>query len=135
MKNLKKIKGFLIVILLTCSMSCNDDFLQEDPLSFLSPENTFVDAAGLQTALERALKGVMDQWNGDNREIMFNHNMSDATVVSATDKQDAFVDLRTYATPQNSRDNDAGRARSFYEKNYIYIKSANTVIDYIDVPD
>ncbi|MDP4679548.1 MAG: RagB/SusD family nutrient uptake outer membrane protein, partial [Cyclobacteriaceae bacterium] len=109
--------------------------LQEDPLSFLSPENTFVDAAGLQTALERALKGVMDQWNGDNREIMFNHNMSDATVVSATDKQDAFVDLRTYATPQNSRDNDAGRARSFYEKNYIYIKSANTVIDYIDVPD
>ena len=61
--------------------------------------------------------------------------MSDATVVSATDKQNAFVDLRTYATPLNSRNNDAARSRSFYENNYRYIKACNTVIDYIDVPE
>ncbi|MEX0882373.1 MAG: RagB/SusD family nutrient uptake outer membrane protein, partial [Cyclobacteriaceae bacterium] len=109
--------------------------MEEQPLSFLSPENTYKDAAGLQTALDASLRGVMSQWNGDNEELMFNSNMSDASVVSATDKPDAFVDLRTYATPTNSRNNDAGRARSFYEDNYDHIKKANTVIDYIDLPE
>lgn len=89
----------------------------------------------MQTALDAALRGVMTQWNGDTRELMFNSNMSDASVVSATDKPDAFVDLRTYATPTNARNNDAGRTRSFYADNYNHIKKANTVIDYIDIPD
>ena len=135
MKNIKSLRGIYLFVLLLFSVSCSDEFLEEAPLSFLSPENTFVDAAGLQTALERSIKGLFDQWNGDTRELMFNHNMSDATVVSATDKPDAFVDLRTYATPINSRNNDAGRARSFYADNYKHIKAANTVIDYIDTPE
>ncbi len=134
MKNLKNITGVVLILMLT-TISCKDDFLIQAPLSTLSPENTFRNAAGLQTALDAALKGVFDQWNGDNREILFNHNMSEATVVSATDKPDAFADLSTYATPQNSRNNDAARARSFYEGDYNYIKSCNTVIDYIDIPD
>ncbi|MGK7393719.1 MAG: RagB/SusD family nutrient uptake outer membrane protein [Candidatus Cyclobacteriaceae bacterium M3_2C_046] len=135
MKNIKLLRGIFLSVFLLFSFSCSDEFLQEEPQSFLSPENTFVDAAGLQTALESALKGVFNQWNGDNEELLFNHNMSDASVVSATDKPDAFVDLRTYATPINSRDNDAGRARSFYAENYKQIKAANTVIDYIDNPE
>ncbi|WP_162341002.1 RagB/SusD family nutrient uptake outer membrane protein [Cyclobacterium salsum] len=135
MKNIHKIKGIGLSLLLLASISCSEDFLEEQPLSFLSPENTYRDAAGLQTALDAALQGVMSQWNGDTRELMFNSNMSDASVVSATDKPDAFVDLRTYATPTNSRNNDAGRARSFYADNYNHIKKANTVIDYIDLPE
>jgi hypothetical protein len=114
-------------------MSCGEDFLKEPPLTFLSPENTFVDAVGLKTPLDAALKAIFNQYNGDDREMMFNHNMSDATVVSATDKPDAFVDLRRYATPQNSRENSAGRARTFYAECYKNLKNANTVIDYIDL--
>ena len=106
--------------------SCSDEFLEQNPLSTLSPENTFVDATGLQTVLDAAIKGVFNQWNGDVNQLMFNHNMSEATVVASTDKPDAFVDLRTYATPQNSRDNDAGRTLSFYAENYKQIKSCNT---------
>lgn len=135
MKNRYIKKGLVALVILLGSASCGDDFLDEKPLSFLSPENTFKDAAGLQTALDASLRGVMSQWNGDTRELMFNSNMSDASVVSATDKPDAFVDLRTYATPTNSRNNDAGRTRSFYADNYNHIKKANTVIDYIDIPD
>jgi hypothetical protein len=135
MKNIKLIKGIILPVLLLFAISCTEDFLEERPLSFLSPENTFVDAAGLQTALDAGYQGVMSQWNGDTRELMFNSNMSDASVVSATDKPDAFVDLRVYATPTNSRNNDAGRARSFYADNYNHIKKANTVIDYIDIPE
>ncbi|WP_158861286.1 RagB/SusD family nutrient uptake outer membrane protein [Lunatibacter salilacus] len=135
MKNIKIYNKIIASLLLLFSVSCTDDFLDEKPLSFLSPENTFRDGAGLQTALDAALRGVMTQWNGDTRELMFNHNMSDASVVASTDKPDAFVDLRTYATPTNARNNDAGRTLSFYADNYNHIKKANTVIDYIDLPD
>ncbi|MFT7035001.1 MAG: hypothetical protein ACJA2S_003522 [Cyclobacteriaceae bacterium] len=135
MKNIHNLKVVVVAALLLFSTSCNDEFLQESPLSFLSPENTFVDARGLQTALDASFKGVFNQFNGDNREMLFNSNMSDASVVSASDKPDAFVDLRTYATPLNSRNNDASRTRSCYADTYKYIKSANTVIDYIDIPD
>ena len=135
MKNIKRLKAVIVAVFLLFSISCNDEFLEEKPLSFLSPENTYVNAAGLQTAVDAAMKGVFNQWNGDNEELLFNHNMSDASVVSATDKPDAFVNLRVYATPINSRDNDAGRTRSFYNENYIMIKNCNTVIDYIDTPE
>tara|TARA_R110001599_G_scaffold43925_4_gene131176 strand:+ start:7177 stop:9198 length:2022 start_codon:yes stop_codon:yes gene_type:complete len=135
MKKINIFKGIILPVFLVFSFSCNEEFLDEKPLSYLSPENTFVDAAGLQTALDAAYLGVFSQWNGDTRELMFNSNMSDASVVSATDKPDAFVDLRVYATPTNSRNNDAGRTRSFYADNYKHIKKANTVIDYIDFPE
>ena len=134
MKNIKIIKGVAFTVFLLFSISCSDDFLDEKPLSFLSPENTFIDASGLEAALQQSVKGLFDQWNGDTREMMFNHNMSDASVVSPTDKPDAFVDLRTYATPINARNNDAGRTRAFFELNYRHIKAANTVIDFIDIP-
>lgn len=135
MKKLKNITGLVMIFLLAFTISCNEDFLSERPLSTLSPENTFGDAAGLQTALDASIKAVFNQWNGDTRELMFNSNMSDATVIGSTDKPDAFADLRTYATPINSRDNDAGRTLSFYAEAYKHTKNANTVIDYIDIPD
>jgi hypothetical protein len=136
MKKMKNIIGLVLVLMLTFHMSCNEDFLLEKPLSTLSPENTFVDAAGLQTALDASIKGLFNQWNGDTRELMFNSSMSEATVMGATDKPDSpGADMRTYATPINSRDNDAGRMLSFYREGYYQIKNANTVIDYIDVPD
>ena len=135
MKKIKLLKGIILPVFLIFSISCTEDFLEEKPLSFLSPENTFVDAAGLQTALDAAYQGVMSQWNGDSRELMFNSNMSDASVVSGTDQPDAYVDLRVYATPTNSKNNTGGRTRSFYADNYNHIKKANTVIDYIDIPE
>lgn len=136
MKKIRNILGLVLILMTAFTISCNDEFLVEKPLSTLSPENTFVDAAGLQTALDAALKGVFNQWNTDVGDLMFNHNMSDATVVSCTDKPDSpGVDMRVYATPLNSRNNDAGRMRNFYTQNYQQIKNANTVIDNIDIPE
>jgi hypothetical protein len=135
MKKIKNITGLVLIFLIAFTFSCNEDFLLEKPLSTLSPENTFIDAAGLQTALDASIKGLFNQWNGDTRELMFNSSMSEATVMGATDKPDSpGADMRTYATPINSRDNDAGRMLSFYREGYYQIKNANTVIDYIDVP-
>ena len=137
MKKIKNITGLVLVLLLAFTLSCNDEFLLQEPLSTLSPENTFIDAGGLQTAIDAALRTFMnEQWNRDYNSMAFNQNMSEASVVSCTDKPDApGVDMRVYATPLNSRDNDAGRMRSFYEDNYSMIKSVNTAIDNIDIPD
>jgi starch-binding outer membrane protein, SusD/RagB family len=136
MRKNRNILGLICLLMLGFSISCNDDFLLEKPLSTLSPENTFIDATGLQTALDAALIGVFNQWNTDVGDLMFNHNMSDATVVSCTDKPDSpGVDMRVYATPLNSRNDDAGRMRNFYIENYRQIKNANTVIDNIDIPN
>ena len=136
MKKIKNITGLILVLLLAFTMSCNDNFLKQEPLSTLSPENTFINASGLQTALDASIKGIFNQWNTDVGDLMFNHNMSEATVVSCTDKPDSpGVDMRVYANPQNTRNNDAGRMRNFYIENYKQIKNANTVIDNIDIPD
>lgn len=132
MKKLKFLKGIGLACLLTFSISCGEDFLIEPPLAFLSPENTFVDAVGLKTPLDAALKAILNQYNGDTREMMFNQNVSDVAVVGSTDKPYAYADLRSYANPLNGNANDATRSRTFYEECYKHLKNANTVIDYVD---
>ena len=129
MKNINRLKGLVVAVFLLFSSSCGDDFLDEKPLSFLSPENTFIDAAGLETAVQRSIRGLFRQWNGDTREMMFVHNMSDASVYGATDKPDApSVDQNTYLTPLNSRNNDAGRTRSLYYENYAEFEASLDVL-------
>jgi len=132
---MKIIKGIILAIFLILAVSCGEDFLIEEPKSFLSPENTFVDAAGLQTALEPCLVRVFDQWHRDYAEINFNTGMSDAACLGATDKQNSMVNLPVYMNPLNSINNTGSRTREFYEENYLGLKSANTVIDFIDIPD
>ncbi|WP_372934607.1 RagB/SusD family nutrient uptake outer membrane protein, partial [Mariniphaga sediminis] len=135
MKKNKNIAGLVLVLLLTFTMSCNDEFLVEEPMSFLSPQNTFKDAAGLQAAIDDAIYYVFDQVQGDGRELQFNHNMSDVTSVSKTDAQNSYADLVTYFTPYNNNQGPAGRSVESYENGYKAIKACNTVIDYIDIPD
>ena len=132
---MKIIQGIIPAIFLILTVSCGEDFLQEKPLSFLSPDNTFLDAAGLQTALETGWVRVFDQWHRDYAEINFNTGMSDVAVLGATDKQNSMVNLRQYMNPLNSINNTGSRTLEFYEENYVALKSANTVIDYIDGPE
>jgi hypothetical protein len=135
MKKIKNITGLVLVLLLTFTMSCNDEFLVEEPMSFLSPQNTLKDAAGLQGAIDAAMYYVFDQVQGDGRELQFNHNMSDVTSVSKTDAAVSYADLRTYFTPYNNNQGPAGRSVESYSGGYAAIKGCNTVIDFIDEPE
>lgn len=130
---MKRINKIILTLLIVLTISCNDEFLKKEPLSFLSPENTYVDATGLQTTLDAAIKGIYNQINGDTESLMFDQNMSDMSVISTiVARPDGYIDLRTYATPQNRYQDQSGRARNFYAECYINLKNANTVIDYID---
>ena len=42
---------FIIALTLTSLSSCNDDYLQEIPQGFLSPENTFTDKEGFESGI------------------------------------------------------------------------------------
>ena len=136
MKKIKNITGLVVAFLLVFTMSCNDDFLQQDPLSTLSPENTFVDAAGLQTAVDASLKGIFNQWNGDAGDLQFDASMGDNITTGKTDNQNnPGVNMRVYATPQTSYTGEMRGMRRIYDEDYKQIKNANTVIDNIDIPE
>ena len=136
MKKIKNIAGLVVALLLVFTMSCNDNYLDQKPLSTLSPENTFVDATGLQTAVDASLKGIFNQWNGDAGDLQFDNSMGDAITTGKTDNQNnPGVNMRVYATPQTSYTGEMRGMRRIYDQDYQQIKNANTVIDNIDIPD
>jgi len=132
---MKNIIRQFILILLVFTFACSEDFLTKEPLSDLSPENTYTSEEGLQTVLDASIKGYVNQWNSDVLELMFNQNMSDVSVVGSTDKPSAYVDLRTYATPQNGIESSGGCVAHAYKQNYYQIRNCNTLCDYIDQTD
>ena len=42
------------------NVSCTDDFLKQDPLSFYNPENTYTTESGLQSALAMCDYGLKE---------------------------------------------------------------------------
>lgn len=51
-KNIKNIyRGGLLIALAGTMVSCGDDFLKQDPLSFYEPGTTYSTEAGLQAAM------------------------------------------------------------------------------------
>lgn len=131
---MKKIVQLILIFVFFVVFSCKEDFLDEIPLSNLSPENTLTTSAGLQGVLDGALFTISRQMNfNDGGSQIINQNLSDASVVGSTDKQDAYVDLSNYATPLNYRIGSSGTA-ACYKEIYESIKNCNTICDYIDLP-
>ena len=114
--------------------ACSDDFLNENPKSFLSPENTFVDAKGLKAVVDAGLQGIMFEINRDGGQAMFDNITSDVMVAGTTDKNYMWQDCNKNATPQNAKNKEGVRNMQWYYETYKNIKNANTVIDNINVP-
>ena len=56
-KNIKNIyRGGLLIALAGTMVSCGDDFLKQDPLSFYEPGTTYSTEAGLQAAMTQCDK-------------------------------------------------------------------------------
>ncbi|TBN03966.1 RagB/SusD family nutrient uptake outer membrane protein [Hyunsoonleella flava] len=65
-----KFKYFIILILtLTVTVSCDEEFLEPEPLSFLSPDNTLVDATGFDALLITLRKELRWQYDGERSGI------------------------------------------------------------------
>ena len=77
---------FVTILLLLLGSGCGKDWLDPKPLSFYTPENTFVDEAGLNAALVACLRNSRHEFYGDGMPEITENTFSDLSVEGTTDK-------------------------------------------------
>lgn len=120
--------------------SCSEDFLKPDPLSFYEPGKTFTTIEGLESVLATADRHLRTYWtNYQGRDIatpIYSQYMySDLNVAGKTDQSTIFADIATRLTPTDGMggdDSEVNQLGYFWGQTYTGIKSANTVISYIN---
>ncbi len=66
-----KILPLILTIFLLILMSCSDEWLKPDPLSFYAPENVFVDEAGFESGLVRCRKEMNAENHGQQTSYFY----------------------------------------------------------------
>ncbi|MCG8317909.1 MAG: RagB/SusD family nutrient uptake outer membrane protein [Cytophagales bacterium] len=132
--NIKKY-GLLLVFLfmfLTIS-SCEEDFLDTDPQSFFTPENSLNSANGMRAILSSAMANLRAEYYGDGAPLITENIFSEVAVEGTTDKSGPAQDLNLLILPDaNLNSNNTNRIGWFWREWYEGIKLANTVITRID---
>lgn len=122
---------------------CSDDFLEQDPLSFYEPGNTFTTESGLQAALamnDKLLLNMFGHYSGgsNNIPITTEYFFSELAVFGKTDVGNLQDDYASKLTPTNFiiDSNNGDNAIGYYwNQGYTGVKYANTVLSYIDDAD
>ncbi len=120
-----KYKTFAILgILVMVTISCNDDYLNEVPKDFLSPDNTFINKAGFEAglaALYSNARGFQSTWDGlHEKEWEVLHGQG-ADIGFHIDKKSFITDYRIVSAGNST-------ARNYWRKCYSIIKDANVII-------
>ncbi len=132
----KYIFGRLLLVLSLLCGACSDDFLKPDPLSFYTPENTFIDEDGLDAGLVACLRNARHEFYGDACPIITEHIFSDVAVEGTTDKTGPAMDLPAQILPDAQLNSaDYNRIGWYWTEGYKRIKYANSVISNIDIPE
>lgn len=130
---MNKYSLIVILILVLLGSSCSKDFLKPEPLSFYAPENTFIDASGLNAALVACLRNSRHEFYGDGTPIITELVFSDVAVEGTTDKTGPAQDLPAQILPDAELNNcDYTRVGWYWSEGFNRIKYANTVISRID---
>ena len=124
---MKKIKYLLILFVTIAFVSCNEDkWLEEEPLDFYAPENSFETPSDFNSAvatLYARMSGLLH--TGDPSQVMAMHYPSDV----ALDYHGISHELNSYRDnliPENSR------VQQFWQKAYKIVFNANVILDRID---
>src|SRR5690349_13856727 len=111
--------------------SCNKDYLKPEPLTTYTPENAYIDPAGMRSALVACARNARIEYYGDNPPILTEMIFSEVTVEGTTDKSGPAQDLNLWITPDAATaydDADHARLQYYWREGYRGIKYANTVI-------
>lgn len=123
----------LFVSLILGTSSCNEEWLEPQPLSFFAPENALVDARGMYAALTACERNMRYEWYGDGSPIITELVFSDVCVEGTTDKPGPAQNLNIQITPTSQLNHtDFNRIGWYWYEGYKGIKYANVVIDRID---
>ena len=127
-------KNCIILALGTLPMlnSCSDSWLEPKPLSFYSPENTYVDAEGLYAALTACERNMRHEFFGDGAPILTEMYLTDIAIHGKTDESGSLVDLDNEMLPSRTKNDMKGKNKWYWEEGFKGIKYANIAISRLD---
>lgn len=131
--NLNK-KKYLLLALAALPMlnSCSESWLDPKPLSFFTPENTYVDANGLYAALTACERNMRHEFFGDGAPILTEMYLTDIAIHGKTDESASLVDLDNEMLPARTKNDMKGKNKWYWEEGFKGIKYANIAISRLD---
>lgn len=125
----------LLGLTLLALTACNKSWLTPQPLSFYSPENTYVNSDGLYAAVAACEKNLRHEFFGDHTPIATEFMTSDCGVHVGTDKTNALTNFDSYLTPSHLHSDGQGQINWYWNQQWNGIKYANIVLNRIDCGD
>ena len=127
-------KKYIVLALATLPMlnSCSESWLEPKPLSFYSPENTYVNAEGLYAALTASERNMRHEYFGDGAPILTEMFLTDLAVHGKTDESASLVDLDNEMLPARTKNDMKGKNKWYWEEGFKGIKYANIAISRLD---
>lgn len=128
---MKTIKYLFIGLLLTGSLTSCYDLLTEDPKDFLTPDNSYVDKAGFESALADIYRNIRNNFYAENDAI------SNYDLLSGLDI-DLYMKHWDLGGPYfeyyywNQMNGDNDMSKTWWSRFYSYIYSCNVIIDRAD---
>lgn len=118
------------LVVLILNSGCEESWLEPQPLSFYTPENTFTSESGFNSALASCALNVRDEFYADGAPIITECIFSEVAVEGTTDKFGPAVNLNILITPDaNLNSPDFNRIGWYWERGWLGIRLANTIID------
>jgi len=123
----------MAVALLLFMSGCKEDWLDTKALSFYTPDNTYVDAAGFYAALTTCERNMRHEYFGDGAPILTEMMFGDICVEGTTDKAGPQMNMDVSILPDATLNNaNNTRIGWYWDEGYKGIKYANVVIARID---
>lgn len=131
----KQIKKYLIgtiVLLPLLAIGCKESWLDPKPLSFYTPENTYVDADGLYSAIVACERNMRHEYCGEYAPVLTEIFTSDIAVHGKTDESGSLVDFDNYMLPTQVRNDAKNKMGWYWDEGFKGIKYANIVVSRLD---
>lgn len=133
MNKQKKIYAIGIITSLSLlTTACNDSWLEPKPLSFYTPENTYVDADGMYSAIVACERNMRHEYAAEYAPILTEIFTSDVAVHGKTDESGSLVDFDNYMLPTQVKSDAKNKLGWYWDEGFKGIKYANIVLSRID---
>lgn len=109
--------------------SCEKDFLSPKPLSFYSPENTYVNESGMTAAVVACEKSMRSFYYDQHCAINTQYRVSDLSVFANWDVSGGLTDLDLFVTPTQVADGATNKIAYFWNEQFNGVKYANIILN------
>lgn len=123
-----------IALCTTLLTGCSESWLEPKPLSFLTPENAYINADGLLTSLAAAERSMRNEYYGNGSGFTCELIFSDLSISGTTDKAGPLQDMDRQLMPDavfNNAENSYMTSCN-WDDNWNQIKYVNVVLSRLD---